>query len=327
MKQELLNAARRPAAGLHACGVGGARPAFSPVFVVGVPRSGTTLVSAMLAAHPRIAIAPETHFVSHFVHRDGGDPVGGPADFHAFWADVVGGNWFADVGVAGAELKQRILQSDRRPDYRTIFRHLLESYATKAGKVRCGEKTPDHERYIDLLKAWYPAARIVYVIRDPRAVAASMSQVPWRHGGVDRVAYRWRESIGRLHQYEDDPCLLTVRYESLVSDPQGQLERLCRFLGEDYNPRMLAFNRHAEALIAGRPWKKNARQPLNGDSLDRWRSVLTPSQVMLVEHIAGRAMEGQGYTRVHHRLTAAGHLHLLATRALRRIQKLRGKLA
>lgn len=269
----------------------------SPIFVVGMPRSGTTLVSAMLSAHPKIAISPETHFLRRWLRDYAHLDVRRPEAFHHFWYDFSQSKHFSDLQLDRDVTRQRILALPVH-DFRHIFMTLLQSYAGSLGKTRWGEKTPMHELYIDQLLHWFPQAKIIYVLRDPRAVIASLLKVPWATRTVEDYALRWRASVQNIGYRSTDARVYVVNYEKLVQAPQLELLQLCGFVEEAYLPSMLAYGEAAKGLVSGETWKAAVLQGLTTASMAKWQAQLSPQEVSVIEHVAGPEMLPHGYEPV-----------------------------
>ena len=294
-----------------------------PFFIVGSGRSGTTLVRSLLDAHPRLAVPPETHFMAR-VERDRAQDGDAPADFDAFWHDLVRWSRFRDLGVDPSDVRQRIERAGRR-DFKTVFAAMLRAYADRFGKPRAGEKTPSHYRHVDRLFAWFPGVRIVVVQRDPRAVVASQLRSPWvveqqvptrrlqplvrrlRLFHVAEHAALWMEAYDRhLARADRDPRFHVVAYERLVADAATELGRLCEFLGEAYEPAMLhERNGTRDALVAKhapptwRSWvdehHSRASGAISADGRETWRSELSEREIALIEGLCGPRMAKLGY--------------------------------
>jgi hypothetical protein len=285
-----------------------------------MPRSGTTLLSAMLASHPHMAIAPETHFLSYWVVRFRRLDVRREKDFHCFWNHFSPGLHFQGLGLDADASRRRILLLAEH-DYQDIFSALLRMYAEERGKARWGEKTPTHYLYLDALLRWFPRARILYVVRDPRAVVASRLRMPWRPRGVDDVAGQWRDSIRILDAWGDDGRVHEVRYEALVRAPEPTLRDVCEFLDEEYIPVMLEYTEAARPLIAGKPWNDDALQSPNRTNIDRWTSQLSPHDVAMIEYLAGKEMAGHGYELNGTSLSLSQILGILTRRGIRALRR------
>ncbi|WP_367180533.1 sulfotransferase [uncultured Jannaschia sp.] len=293
-----------------------------PFFIVGSGRSGTTLLRSLLAAHSRIAVTPETHFMKR-ADREGAQSREAPEDFDAFWRDLVAWSRFREIDVDPAQVLARIKAQGRR-DFRTVFAAMLEAYGETTGKPRVGEKTPGHYRYLDRIFAWFPDTRVLVLRRDPRDVVASHLNAPWvtdqmgppqlcapivrrlRTYHVAERALLWRQANGEiLADAESDPRLHVVIYEALVDRPEKELRRICAFLGESYEPDMLAPRENSTISttdtirVQWGDWagthRTRAAASVSAGSVGRWRERLSPDEVGLIESICGPAMARQGY--------------------------------
>jgi hypothetical protein len=274
---------------------------FAPIFLVGCPRSGTTLLRQMLDAHPQVAIAPETFFVYKFWRRRRryGD-LHDDANLGRLVDDLLAFRGVADVDLDRGALWEKARHSDRR--YRTLFALFLRQFAEEGGAALVGEKTPNHVFYLRLLRRWFPAARFVHVLRDARAVVNSWRGLPWSSRRLWRDAARWREHVAAARRSQMGGALRTVRFERLVRAPERELRRLCAFLEVDFTPAVLRFHEEGadEALPAPvnterEPWKEKATRPLDPSVAERWKSELTAAQVAQIEGRAGREMRRWGY--------------------------------
>ena len=295
----------------------------APIFIVGAGRSGTTLLRTALAAHPRIAVTPETHYLK-FADRHGAAEGERPADFAAFWARLTGWSRFLDLGVDAARVLE-LASASGPPGFRSVFAAMLAAYGEASGTPRVGEKTPGHYRYWTRLFAWFPDARLVAIRRDPRAIAASALAAPWlreqmqpgrrlapvvRRSRAYHVAGQsrgWQRIYGRyVPEAEQDERVLVVSYEALVTEPEAVLGAVCRHVGEDFDPALLtgrADVRGAQASAAkSGAWtgwvaehEARAAREISDAGLERWREVLSPTEVAMIEAVCGETMARCGY--------------------------------
>lgn len=297
-----------------------------PVFVVGSGRSGTTLVRAMLAAHSRIAVPPETHFLK-FSDMQGAATRDAPEDFVTFWETLIARRQFRDIDVEPDRVLEKTKDTGGRT-FRGIFLAMLAVHAEKTGKVRPGEKTPGHYRYLERLFRWYPGARVIALRRDPRAVVASHLGSPWvtqqlenrgrraplvprlRLFHVAERARLWTEAYGRfLAGAEADPRICLLSYEALVADPARHAEAMTDFLGEPFEPAMIEDRGRvpgsaAQDRLGSARWRdwvrdheRKASAPISQDGVEKWRRVLTPLEIAVVESACGPIMDRFGYAR------------------------------
>ena len=186
----------------------------------------------MLSAHPRIAISPETHFLNYWMQQYSHLDMNVPQDFEVFWRMLTESERFSYFGISPEATLARI-QANNKPDYKTIFTSILQEYALKMKKPRWGEKTPRHYRYVNQLFEWYPKASVIWMLRDPRAVVASLLKVDWANSHDFVNAETWRYSLLSFErQWRHHAQVKLVKYETLVTEPEVVLQELCQFLGE-----------------------------------------------------------------------------------------------
>lgn len=274
----------------------------------------------MLSAHGRISITPETHFVAHWAWNCRMMKIDRPEAFLRFWTSYSRTTHFASLGIDSDEIYSRIMRSCG-PDLSGAFAFLIENHAKKAGKPRGGEKTPNHYKYIDTLLQWYPDARIVYLLRDPRAVVASRLRMPWGHKDTARLAREWQWSVSDYSSRQNDARQSMVQYERLVQHPQVVLHEVCNFLEEQYDTQMLLGYREAALPLIGKQlWKDDVRRELNTEANRKWRSQLGQHEISIIEHFTRSGMSLIGYKpEAQHSLPARELARLNLRRIARRI--------
>ena len=284
-------------------------------FVVGVARSGTTLLRLMLDAHPELAIPPETHFIPKLAKSMGELPKSvGEGEMRRRAHEVITEHrrW-PDYGLDAAEL-------DRRFDHTEPFNatHALRAfyalYAEKQGKPRWGDKSPSYVRRIRRVHAVLPESHFIHLIRDGRDVALSQLEVHHGNDEVADAATEWVEGIEKARKTGGaiGDAYMEVRYEDLVDDPQPVLERVCARIGLDFDPAMLDYHRGAEERMAETvrdmergegavtaeqraEQHKNVSKPPQRDRAGRWRKDMSPEQQAAFEGIAGDLLADLGY--------------------------------
>lgn len=277
------------------------------VFIVGCPRSGTTLVQRVLNAHPQLAITPESHWIPRLAAKP--------------WA-------LTSDGLVTSKLVRRLLAHpklsrwqigqdqvlaivERNPSvsYSSLVSQIFDLYGEMQGKPLVGDKTPDNVRRMDILHRVWPLARFVHVIRDGRDVALSMLEWPkvhpkpgdfvtWSKDPVSTAALWWEVNVscGREAKELLPPELCyELRYESLVANPREQTAALCSFLGLPFDDFMLQFHAAHNGTDPGLE-KKWAGLPIT-QGLRDWRSQMRAEQIESFEAIAGELLENLGYPR------------------------------
>ena len=280
-------------------------------FVVGVNRSGTTLLRLMLDAHSQLVIPPETHFVPELIDaaRDRGTS---PEDLVAV---VVSQREWRDFGFTEDELRERFA-SAQPINARRALRAFYEAYAERAGKRRWGEKTPAYAKCMVKIQSALPEARFVHLIRDGRDIVLSRRRSSEDPPSPSRVASRWKQRIERAR--EQAPKLrhyLEVRYEDLVLDTEPTLRRICEFIELDFEPQILDYHRRAEDRLAEmqhdlpargqrphQPAEKRmqihalTKEPPKAERVYRWRTEMSDEDRWEFEAEAAELLSGLGYS-------------------------------
>jgi hypothetical protein len=194
----------------------GARP---PIFIVGSPRSGTSLTRLVIDSHPAIACGPETHFL---------------ADLEM----IVTRHW-RRLERAGFDKQYWYARC------RDLYVGYQRDYAASKGKTRWADKTPRYAQHLPFVLELFPDAQIVHVIRNADAVVSSWAKRwGWRsalsapRAWVDNV--RAARAVGKTlpaSQYRE------LRFEDLVADPERCLRPLFEWFGEPWDARVLDYDR------------------------------------------------------------------------------------
>ena len=272
-----------------------------PIFVVGSPRSGTTLLRFMLSSHPRIYIPDETGFIPFLLkpsqlgqpltHAEVEKILSRIAKLNYLWRDLV-----PDV----AAFYQNLPEPTLTFLLDALYRQIVAPF--KAG--RWGDKTPLYVRYIPIIQRIFPAAQFIHVIRDGRDATLS-AQRKW---GLPRYWYmdnyyllrNWVDNVNfgrKSGALLPEAQYLEIRYEQLVFDPERMLQQVCAFLGEAYDPAMLNHNHLAQQVGPGPDQHTEVMEPISTESVQRWKSRMSSLDLKIADHIAGSLLAELGYER------------------------------
>ncbi len=279
-------------------------------FVVGVNRSGTTLLRMMLDAHPLLTIPPETHFVPELIEA----AEERAATPESLLATITGQREWGDFGLSEDELLERFRAIDPL-NAGDALRAFYSAYAERVGKPRWGEKTPIYVKSMRRIERALPEARFVHVIRDGRDVALSIRDRAVKDHPIDRIAERWvrritraREQAKRLEHYEE------IRYEALILDTRATLERVCEVFELPWDDALLEYHERSAdrleemkrelpesgkrtTLSVERRMATHARTTEKPDPrrVSRWRESMDRGDRELFESIAGPLLTELGY--------------------------------
>lgn len=272
-----------------------------PIFLVGCARSGTTLLSVMLHAHPRIAMPPETRFLlpiyrSREVFGDLTDPANRKRLARQMTRPRTR---FRDLGLDRKTVVRHIV--DGPPTIGSAAGTVWRDFAHSRGKVRWGEKRPAYWQDMDVILRLFPTAQVIHLVRDGRACVASLKQVDWYSNSATRAAISWslaERELTRLGRKLPEDSYHRLRYEDLLADPEDELRKLCAYLGEEFDDSMLDFNRAAGDIVPERKtWHDRTRGDIDPERIEAWRRTLTPADIGFVETVLGRELEARGYRR------------------------------
>jgi sulfotransferase family protein len=297
-------------------GTGSTRDALdSPIFVVGPSRSGTTLVRSILNAHPAVSIAPETHYFDDLRPRLGARALAPLEDtdvrsverYFLALRDTVYGQETSpgQTSIDSGELRREAHFLGGTAD--AYFEAFCRRRMRALGKSRWGEKTPRHVfRIAEMLDLW-PEAKVVCLVRDPRAVVASYRD--WKRGKPDSsVPDRLRatrsyhpvvsallvkgavEASQQARRRFGAERILLLRYEELVTEPERSVRTLAEWIGVDYESSMLGVSDKYGSYgdVSG---------GISQAPLERWRSKLSPTELSVIQTCCRGTMEQAGYQR------------------------------
>jgi hypothetical protein len=283
-------------------------------FVIGAPRSGTTLLRLMLDANPSMALPPETGFLMHLDEWKNA----GNLDAQVFVKNVVDypkdlPAWKA-FGIDAGDYLEAV-RALPEFDLGNAVRCFYQLYAARHGKSRWGDKTPGYGLHLDAISRLLPEAHFIHIIRDGRDVAASWRQTwfapsqEWRALGDHWT--QWVTTIRRLGAQV--PSYMEVRYEDLVNRPEETLRGICTFIELSFDGAMLnAYKRAPERLreaqdifkrdgtllatkeqLSKQQWLN--QYPPDASRVLAWKTTLSELDRGAFEETAGELLKELGY--------------------------------
>jgi hypothetical protein len=239
-----------------------------PIFIVGSPRSGTTLMRYIIDAHPNIFCPPCETFLFNTLNTT----------FNGFiWKDH-----YAQLPFTRKALIKWL---------RKYILDLFGNLALKTGKRRWAEKTPSHILFMDFINEVFPDAQFIHMIRNGYDVVKSLKNIHWGSNDIAFNANLWVEHVTKGREFGrklSPERYIEIRFEDLVNETEMTIRRICEFLDEEMDPRMLKFH-----LPENNSWGLNLK-PLKKEDIGKYKD-LNIIERNVFNRIAGSLMRDLGY--------------------------------
>jgi hypothetical protein len=259
-------------------------------FIVGCPRSGTTLLQSLLAAHSHIVSFPETHFYERLFGGRLRSILGVPSrKVKSHWKNVLEEIGHTEMGSFLPEHPLFIRQ------YSKAFLQILDTLTRNQGKQVWLEKTPGHLHVIDEIEKYVPHPQFIHILRNGGDNIASLFEAGKRYpkfwsrefGTLDQCIQNWITDIRISLKYLQAENHRVVKYESMATHPEMVLEKLCTFIGVPFEAGMVSnYAESADQLILEKePWKGSIKGPITAQTsrfyeyLDEEQRQYTRSQI------------------------------------------------
>jgi len=277
-------------------------------FILGRPRTGTTLLRALFDAHPNVQIPWECQFILNLYPRYGKITYWTGDLLREFFQDLQMqwqfSAWNMDLSRLMADLMACAGSTSYARICTTVYLNYISFYPKEEIRL-IGDKNHGYTIYTHRLKRLFPDARFVYILRDYRDNYESVRNVDFELPIVSLVVCKWRYFYKKaLKASERFPgSFYFIRYEDLVTDPELQLGKLCKFLEIPYVADVFDFYKKKEEAERKYPvdvlekHHKSLFNPVNTSRIGRWEKSLSQRQVRMADLVAGRYAEIAGYTR------------------------------
>jgi len=318
----------------------------APVFIVGSPRSGTTLLANILGRHTNLFMPGETFFFDDIYSRR--QALGKPFDPKAFEVifkrlNTLYGRFNfpedqqrIDKIFAAPEVKMR-MQTECK-SYEDVLNFFMEIQAAQVNKHRWGNQVPKDLFNVPAIRSFYPNGKIIICVRNIQSFLHSY-KFKWRNTSPENVmrikalyhpvitSFLWKASMRKVstiqRQVPEKDCTV-VRYEDLVMNPERTIRRVCAIIEETFEHEMLNISSDNSSFGGGKGIFK--------ESMNRWRTGLSNEEIALALWIGGKDLKAMGYPKeqIGYNLLKLGGLILSAplalSKALKAGDKLRGPL-
>ncbi|MDX1975778.1 MAG: sulfotransferase [Rickettsiales bacterium] len=283
----------------------------SAIFIGGFPKSGTTLLATLLDGHPELMVFPEETSVLAIRHnvrtlkskkkfirtRSGARVPGLPAEENVFKSGVRDYSWIPDQEYSTGLRKALSPAKNDRELLEAILKNWIE-FDPKRDRNNWKyfvEKTPLNELYYRKILAWYPEAKFLYIIRDPRDNLLSYSKKKMARRPIPLLIERWKQSYHTAKLLESKGIIHIIRYRDLVSDPIKEMKKVAAFLHIEFHSCLIRPTR------GGIPWEGNSMfgdnaKVVHGRSKGRYKEVMDKQLIHYIEYMLYPEMQALGYS-------------------------------
>lgn len=283
----------------------------APLFVLGNPRSGTSLLRLILTSHQEILIPPECGFIIWLQDKygDWSEPdCKNPDRYINFLDDLFSAKKFDTWKLERKSVKNEIEKRLPR-NYSELCEVVYAAYGGSIGRrfSLWGDKNNFHVDHLEELLCLYGNARFLHIIRDGRDVACSYREVmamqsnspyaPKLSIDVVDIAREWTDNVMKVDGFMksiSSEQSMTIAYESLVTQPLETVGLICQWLGVNFELEMLDFYRVNRVNMlepaALMDWKARTCQPIGAQTVGRYKDVLSSDELSLFETVAAPAL-------------------------------------
>jgi hypothetical protein len=255
-------------------------------FIVGCPRSGTTMVQQALNRHSQIVIPPETKFFFSFF--------GHPRKAQLRHIERLNADLKINLPKPAKAIRSEM---EGRAFYEEMARQYLER-VQKPNVVLFGEKTPEHTGHLPRIRQLFPNAKILVLYRDGRDVAASLSRMPWMSSNlyVNFLVWLYYHWVVQNEKQKSHAHLYFARYEDIVAEPEKRLGAILQFLELPYEPAVAEGWGNREGIPEREyAWKSRAMRKISADRVGVFRQELSGEQIAILERLGRDVLLSLGY--------------------------------
>lgn len=268
------------------------------LFILSAPRSGSTLLRVLLNRLPDVISPPESYFLEFYKDNKTLNPERDED------RRIIAANWIDfrnHLNVRNLYNREnfRLLVEKEARSWADVFSILVQSYANDAN-MKYGadtlicEKTPLHIEYQKELKEIFPTARVIYLVRDPRDVVASLKTCSWASSCVIKNSHYWSQTIRMMEKGQNR---LVINYECLVDFPDEEFKRIGSFLGLTIDEDLLNTQAPNEDKESSDPRNTASYKPIDNSFKEKWKTLLShpDKELEVIETICTKEMKSMGY--------------------------------
>ncbi|MCF8379455.1 MAG: sulfotransferase [Bacteroidales bacterium] len=291
-------------------------------FILGRPRSGTSLLRIILDAHPNIQIPIESPVILDSYQKFGKIANWNEKIILEFYQNLFRLRRFDAWRVNAEKLKNDLLECNGVLPFQSLCKVVHLNYISVFEKDEIkiiGDKNPQYSLHPELILSLYPQAKIIHITRDYRDHYLSMKRAGFLRGQLPFIIYYWKRTEKKIQKIrkQNPGNVFTFRYENLVENPHEVLKSLFLFLDVPYTSAVLDYHLQKDKVKQIYPPKafdtlfSGLLKPINSDSINRWKNEMDEKQIKTADYIVGKIGENAGYKRAYRQLEGKDAISIL----------------
>lgn len=264
------------------------------VLVLGVGRSGTSLLHSIISSHKDVTGIKETQLLRNILTKR----INFQNSPEEILSEIINTSNISRLKIPKSVLLNLISKSISGQDF---YLNLLGTQLKERGNIVFCDKDPKLITCLKEIKESKLPVKVIHIYRDPRAVISSRMKVEWtKFKNVLLHSLVCNAQLGMLKSYRKELVIKDVSYEKLLSNPREELKAICTFLKLGYTNDMLNFTETSRELTSKEEtWKKNTQKSLQVSNTNKFLKQLKESQIKSVETFYPEAFDYYGYDRIY----------------------------
>jgi len=268
------------------------------IFIVGCPRSGTTLLRQILDSHTELAVVPESSFMLRlkrisWIYGD----LNKQKNLISLIEDIRSikrvKDWFPEVETK--EFAKQILKN-KKVTFKDVIQEIYNLYSLRKYKKMWADKTPENLLQVNLIKELFPNSKIIIVERDGRDTALSLKKVDFGGWDIIASAYMWKKYVQKAREIlkKYPKYTILIKYEDLLLNPEIEIRKILKFLGLKFEEKLF------DNYIKHKDDVQHSKSKLYGKKIDKenmfkWESEMNESEINNFQWIAQKELIQGGY--------------------------------
>ncbi len=277
-------------------------------FILGRPRSGSTLLATIIDAHPNAILPFESAVIVNLYPKYGHITQWSKTMIEAFYDDLLLNRKFSIWPVDNQQLRDNLLKLEGDCTFETMIKAVylhFKSFFEKSEISIIGDKNPVYCFYGKKILDIFPDAKVIHLARDYRDQILSVRKVNFEASVTSLLAFRWKYAQKKIFQLSVPlgDRYLYLRYEDLVANPDEKVKEIFGFLGLAYDPSVLQFYNKKQKVLEQfteqeiNQFHSSLFHPINNSKVGIWKNQMPEKDILLADHIVGRTAEESNYER------------------------------